>query len=149
MTWRPHLTVAALALHQERLLVVEELIRGVRVLNQPAGHVEDGESILEAVVRETLEETAYHFLPRFVVGTYLWRNPDDGRTTLRFAIAGDITGKDEQRPLDRGIVAAHWLEPAVLRRPEMPLRSPLVLQCAEDFLAGRRYELDLLSHVPG
>jgi 8-oxo-dGTP pyrophosphatase MutT (NUDIX family) len=147
MTWRPHLTVAALAERDGHMLVVEELIRGQRVLNQPAGHVEDGESILEAVIRETLEETAYHFQPTHVVGTYLWRNPEDGRTTLRFALAGQITGHDASRQLDHGIVAAHWLPPERLREPGAPLRSPLVLRCIDDFLEGRRFDLKLLAQL--
>ncbi len=147
MTWRPDLTVAAIVLRDERFLVVEERIAGRAVFNQPAGHVEDGETILQAAIRETLEETAWHFAPRHLVGTYLWRNPANGRTTLRFAIAGDASGHEPSLRLDRGIIAAHWRSRAELLADSARLRSPLVLQCIDDFLAGQRFELESMKYV--
>lgn len=147
MTWRPDLTVAAIVLRDERFLIVEERIAHRVVFNQPAGHVEDGESILQAAIRETLEETAWTFRPQHLVGTYLWRSPSNGRTTLRFAIAGEALAHDPQRRLDHGIIAAHWRTRAELAAEPERLRSPLVLQCIDDFLAGRRYDLAAMTHV--
>ena len=147
MTWRPELTVAAIVQRDTRFLVIEERIADRAVFNQPAGHVEDGESILDAVVRETLEETAWHFVPRHLVGSYLWRNPRNGRTTLRFAIAGDVLTHDPQRRLDRGILGAHWRTREELAAMPERLRSPLVLRCIDDHLAGACHDLALLSHV--
>jgi 8-oxo-dGTP pyrophosphatase MutT (NUDIX family) len=147
MTWRPDLTVAALVQRDDRFLIVEERIRNRLVFNQPAGHVEDGESILDAVVRETLEETAWHFRPRHLLGLYLWRNAESGRSFLRVAISGEVTSHDAQRPLDHGILAAHWLSREQLLAQPSRLRSPLVLSCIDDHLAGRRHDLSALSYL--
>lgn len=147
MTWRPDLTVAAIVARDDRFLIVEERIQGRLVLNQPAGHVEDGESMLAAVVRETLEETAWDFVPRHLVGLYLWRNPANGASILRVAIAGEVTAQESGRRLDTGIVAAHWMtRPALLAQPGR-LRSPLVMRCIDDHLAGNRHSLDALRHL--
>jgi 8-oxo-dGTP pyrophosphatase MutT (NUDIX family) len=145
MTWRPDLTVAAVVEREGRFLLVEERVRGAAVFNQPAGHVEDRESILDAAVRETFEETAWRFEPRHLLGTYLWRNVDNGRSTLRVAIVGEVRDFDPRHVLDRDIIAAHWLTPAelVLRH----LRSPLVLRCIEDWQAGRRFSLEALQFL--
>ena len=147
MSWRPDLTVAAVVQRDERYLIVEERIQGRLVLNQPAGHVEDGESIIDAAVRETLEETAWHFLPRHLLGLYLWRNPANGCSILRVAIAGDVTIQDTAHTLDEGIIAAHWMtREALLARPAR-LRSPLVMRCIDDHLAGQRHDLAALSYL--
>lgn len=147
MTWRPDLTVAAIVQRNDRFLVVEERISERLVFNQPAGHVEDGESIIAATIRETLEETAWHFVPRHLLGIYLWRNPDSGRSFLRVALSGEVEGHEPQRRLDRGIVAAHWLSREQLLAQSARLRSPLVLRCIDDHLAGRRHDLDALTHI--
>jgi len=148
MTWRPDLTVAAILQHDDgRFLVVEERIGDAIVFNQPAGHVEDGESIIAAVVRETLEETAWQMLPRHLVGLYLWRNPVNGRSTLRVAISGDLVAHEASRRLDHGILAAHWMSREALLAQPNRLRSPLVLRCIDDYLAGRRFGLDALTHM--
>jgi 8-oxo-dGTP pyrophosphatase MutT (NUDIX family) len=147
MTWRPDLTVAALVQRDDRFLIVEERIQGALVLNQPAGHVEDGESIIDAAVRETLEETAWHFVPRHLLGLYLWRNPANGASILRVAICGDVTSHDPTRRLDRGIVAAHWMTRAALLARPSALRSPLVIRCIDDFLGGQRHNLAALSYL--
>lgn len=147
MSWRPDLTVAAVVERDGRFLVVEERIGASLVLNQPAGHVEDGESLVQAVIRETREETAWGFEPRHLLGCYLWRNPRNGRTTMRVAIAGDVHDHRPRQPLDRGIVAAHWLTTSELRADGARLRSPLVLRCIEDYLAGARFELAALQQV--
>jgi 8-oxo-dGTP pyrophosphatase MutT (NUDIX family) len=148
MTWRPDLTVAAIAQRDDgRFLVVEERIGNSMVFNQPAGHVEDGESILEAVIRETLEETAWQFVPRHLLGMYLWRNPQNGRSVLRVAFSGEAHAHDTRRRLDHGILAAHWMSREALAAQAVRLRSPLVLQCIDDHLAGRRFGLDALTYM--
>ena len=147
MSWRPDLTVAAIVQRENQFLIVEERIQGALVLNQPAGHVEDGESLIEAAVRETLEETAWHFVPRHLLGLYLWRNPANGASILRVAISGDVTSHDPGRGLDRGIVAAHWMTRAALLARPSALRSPLVIRCIDDFLAGHRHDLAALNYL--
>ena len=147
MTWRPDLTVAAIVQRDGRFLIVEERIQQANVLNQPAGHVEDRESPIDAVIRETLEETAWHFVPRHLLGMYLWRNDANGRTTVRIAISGDVSHHDPNRRLDHGIIRAQWLRRDELAAQATRLRSPLVLLCVDDFLAGRRHDLDVLQQV--
>jgi 8-oxo-dGTP pyrophosphatase MutT (NUDIX family) len=147
MTWRPDLTVAAIVQRDGRFLIVEERIQQATVLNQPAGHVEDRESPVEAVIRETLEETAWHFVPRHLLGIYLWRNDTNGRTTVRIAISGDVSHHDPNRRLDHGIIRTQWLRREELVAQGTRLRSPLVMLCIDDFLAGRRHDLDALQQV--
>jgi 8-oxo-dGTP pyrophosphatase MutT (NUDIX family) len=144
--WKPNVTVAAVVERDGRfLLVEEETAEGLR-FNQPAGHLEEGESLLAACVREALEETAHHFVPDSLVGIYQWPRPQGDITYLRFAFAGQITGEDVGRPLDVGIVRAVWLTPEEMRACRERHRSPLVMQCVDDWLAGRRHALDLIRH---
>lgn len=147
MTWRPDLTVAAVVHRDGRFLIVEERINGATVFNQPAGHVEDRESLVQAVIRETREETAWQFEPRHVLGFYLWRNEDNGRTTLRVAVCGDVTHRDPERRLDHGIIATHWFTREELVARTARLRSPLVLRCIDDCLAGVKFDLASLQHL--
>jgi 8-oxo-dGTP pyrophosphatase MutT (NUDIX family) len=144
--WRPGLTVAAVIEREGRfLLVEEETPDGVR-FNQPAGHVEPGETLAEAVVREALEETRYHFTPQAVVGAYLWQKPGTTTAYLRFAFCGALGAEEATRPLDEGIVRPVWLtrdEVAELARAGRT-RSPLVLAVIDDWLSGRRYSLDVV-----
>lgn len=149
MTWRPDLTVAAIVHRDGRFLLVEERIGSAVVFNQPAGHVEDGESVIQAVIRETLEETAWHFVPQHLLGIYLWRNPRNGHSTLRVAIAGEVDSHDGHRTLDRGIIAAHWLDRDSLLARQSRLRGPLVMRCIDDYLAGTRHDLAALAYLPG
>ncbi len=137
----PEITVAAVTETDGRFLVVEERIDQRLVFNQPAGHVEAGETLLEAVVREVLEETAWLFTANELVGVYLWRHPVTGRTTKRFAFTGVVTDHRDGQQLDEGIVGTHWLTRAELKWREPQLRSPLVLRCVDDYLAGRRQPL--------
>ncbi|MBL8414108.1 MAG: NUDIX hydrolase [Propionivibrio sp.] len=146
MTWKPNVTVAAVLEREGKfLLVEEETDEGIR-FNQPAGHLECRESLTDAVIREALEETGYRFVPQYLVGVYNWRNEARDVTYLRFAFAGEITGHDAQRPLDEGIIAARWLTFDEIRALEDRHRSPLILRCIEDWLAGKRYPLDLITH---
>jgi 8-oxo-dGTP pyrophosphatase MutT (NUDIX family) len=148
MTWKPELTVAAIVAERGRFLIVEERVERQLVFNQPAGHVEDGESLLDAVVRETLEETASIFVPDSLVGIYLWKNPRNGRSYLRVAFTGSLTGHDPARPLDAGIVRTHWFSRGQLLAHRARLRSPLVMRCVDDWLAGARFPLALLQQLP-
>lgn len=145
--YRPDVTVATVVPHEGRLLVVEERVRGETVLNQPAGHLEPGESLLEAATRETLEETAWEVRLTAFVGAYQWVVPESGRAFLRFVFAGEPLRHHEGRELDDGILAAHWLTPAELRAAEARHRSPLVWTCAADWLAGRRLPLDAVRRL--
>jgi 8-oxo-dGTP pyrophosphatase MutT (NUDIX family) len=145
MSWKPDLTVAAIVERQGRFLLVEERIRGRRVFNQPAGHVEDRETLLAAVARETLEETAWHFTPEHLLGIYLWRAPVSGHSTLRLAFIGSVTDHDPIRTLDPPVLATHWLTREEILSRGSALRSPLVMRCIEDYLSGRRLPLDAAS----
>lgn len=147
MTWKPHVTVAAVAEAQGRFLLVQERDAGRRVLNQPAGHLEDGESLLAAVRREVLEETAWAFEPRSIVGIYRWRHPQDGMTFLRFTFAGILLAHDAERSLDPEIERVVWLNGVEARSRKDSLRSPLVLRSIDDYLAGRSWPLALLEDL--
>ncbi len=153
--WRPNVTVAAVIERDGRFLLVEEETPDGLRLNQPAGHLEQGESLTDACARETLEESAWHFVPGALVGIYLWPRPQGEAvkamaarspiTYLRFAFCGEL-GAHEERALDTGIVRALWLSPEEIAATRERHRSPLILQCVADHLAGRRYPLDLLHH---
>jgi 8-oxo-dGTP pyrophosphatase MutT (NUDIX family) len=148
MGWRPSITVAAIVESDGRFLLIEELIGGHRVLNQPAGRVEPGESLLDAVVRETLEETAWHFEPEWLLGVYPWRSPLSQRSSLRFAFTGRAHAHDPKRRLDAPVVAVHWMRREQLLPPPWPLRTPLVLRCIDDYLGGRRLPLSAINDPP-
>jgi 8-oxo-dGTP pyrophosphatase MutT (NUDIX family) len=145
MILKPDVTVAAVAEIDGRFLCVEERISHKLVFNQPAGHVESGETLVEAVIREVREETAWLFEPAALLGIYLWRKPTSNRSTLRFAFTGSVSDHDPTLPLDRGIVGTQWLSRAELQEREPRLRSPLVLRCIDDYLAGRRLPLDAVA----
>lgn len=146
--WKPSATVAAIIEHEGRYLLVEEHTpEGLR-LNNPAGHLDPGESPVQAAAREALEETAHSFVPTALVGIYLSRflRPDRGEdvTYLRFAFCGQLGCAEPGRALDSGIVRTLWLSPDEVRSSVDRHRSPLVLRCIEDHLAGRRYPLDMV-----
>ena len=144
MVWKPSVTVAAVIERDGRFLFVEERIDGRRVLNQPAGHLDPGESLVAACRREVMEETAHRFEPAGLVGVYRWHYPAKDVTFLRFCFLGKILGT-EQRALDKEIVQLHWLTPGELQERTTEHRSPLVQKCVDDYLAGRRFPLDLFS----
>jgi 8-oxo-dGTP pyrophosphatase MutT (NUDIX family) len=147
MVWKPDVTVAAVIEHEGRFLMVEELIGGRRVLNQPAGHLEDGETLIQAVIRETLEETAWAFHPQWLIGTYLWRSPRSGDSTLRFAFTGNGEGPVVDRSLDAVIIATHWMRREQIVAEQARLRSPVVLRCLHDYLAGQRVPLAAVANM--
>ncbi|MEE9343391.1 MAG: NUDIX hydrolase [Gammaproteobacteria bacterium] len=143
--WKPHVTVAAITENEGLYLVVEEKVpEGIR-FNQPAGHLEDGESLIEAVIRECLEETARDFEPEYLVGIYRTRLPDV--TYLRFAFAGSCTQHHKERPLDDGIITTHWLSPGELEQKATLLRSPTVMRSIYDHQNGHRFPLSLLTDL--
>lgn len=145
MSMHPEITVAAIVERHGRFLIVEERIQHRLVFNQPAGHVEEHETLLDAVRRETREETAWGFRPQAVLGTYLWRNPANGVAVMRFAFIGDVVDFDPAQRLDTGIVGTRWLTRSDLAARANRLRSPLVLRCIDDYLAGQRLPLDSVA----
>lgn len=147
--WKPHVTVAAVAERDGRFLLVEELIEGQLVLNQPAGHLDENESLLAAVTRETLEETAWEFEPESLIGLYLWKEPTGGKTFLRAAFAGRCLRHHPGQPLDTGVQRAIWLSRPEIAALQDRLRSPLVLMCIDDYLSGKRFPLDMLRYLNG
>lgn len=147
MSFRPDLTVAAVVEREGRFLLVEERVGSRMVFNQPAGHVERGERIIEAVIRETLEETAWTFVPDALLGVYLWEAVDRQKSFLRITFTGTVHSHDPERQLDRGIARALWLSRDELIARNHRLRSPMVLRCVDDYLAGVRYPLEILQHL--
>lgn len=150
--WQPDVTVATVVADSGKLLCVEERVSGRLVINQPAGHLEPDESLLQAAVRETLEETGWTVQLSAFIGAYQWKAPpradgSDGRHYLRFAFAGELLEHDPERPLDEGIVRALWLSPDELSQAAPQHRSPLVWQVVSDYLGGRRYPLDLARQL--
>ena len=137
-------TVAAVIERDGRLLFVQEKIEGRLVLNQPAGHLDPGESLVAACSREVMEETAHVFEPTSLVGIYRWYYAPKDVTFLRFCFRGKLLGT-EDRALDKEIVATHWLTPAELRNRTPEHRSPLVQKCVDDFVAGRAFPLHVFS----
>jgi 8-oxo-dGTP pyrophosphatase MutT (NUDIX family) len=144
VVWKPSVTVAAVIERDGRFLLVEERIDGRLVLNQPAGHLDPGESLVAACRREVMEETAHQFEPAGLVGVYRWHYAPKEVTFLRFCFFGS-PGNEEKRPLDKEIVRVHWLTPAELKKRAGEHRSPLVQKCVDDYLAGRRFPLGVFS----
>ena len=140
------MTVAALMEQDGRFLLVEEETADGLRFNQPAGHLNEGESLADACAREALEETAWGFTPESLVGIYQWKRPQGDITYLRFAFAGKVGAQDTARKLDEGIVRAMWMTPLEISACQERHRSPLIQQCVGDWLSGRRYPLDLIRH---
>lgn len=148
MIWTPHTTVAAIIEQDGRFLMVEEETGDdTPVFNQPAGHLEEAESLLQAVVRETREETAWGFTPQTLVGVYRWRIGPAGATYLRFCFHGTCHDHRPHQPLDTGILGTAWLTREELAAMPERLRSPLVLSCIDDYLAGQRYPMTLIRDI--
>ena len=141
--WQPHVTVAAIIEHDNKFLFVEEQINGQIFINQPAGHIEENESFTDAVIRETLEETGWHFVPQFLIGIYRWMHPQTGETFLRHCFSGEVTHQEQGFQLDKEILRTLWMDKDELLQHPSELRSPLVSQCIDDYLKGSRYSLEL------
>ncbi len=149
MVWTPRATVAAVIENDGKFLLVEEDAgqQPHTVFNQPAGHLEDGESLIDAVIRETLEETGYDFNPTALSGIYRWIEPNSGDTYLRFCFTGELGQHHPDKPLDDGIIGPHWLTLQEITALGTSLRSPLVKRCLNDYLAGQRFPLSLLTDM--
>ena len=146
MIWKPNVTVAAIIEQKGKFLLVEEHTSQGLKFNQPAGHLEANESLLNAVVREAREESAYEFEPQHLIGIYRWHADISNTTYLRFAYSGHILAHHTEQALDKGIVRTVWMTPEEIRATTPRHRSPLILQCVEDYLAGKRYPLELVTH---
>ncbi|MCB1948759.1 NUDIX hydrolase [Nitrosomonas sp.] len=148
MIWKPNVTVAAIVEQEGKFLLVEETVSPgtTMLLNQPAGHLEAGESLVQAVVRETLEETGYTFSPAWLIGIYHWHSSENDTTYLRFAFSGDVTDFDSDFVREACIVNVGWFDLPQIEASTMRHRSPLVKQCVQDFHAGKRYPIEILTH---
>ena len=145
--WKPNTTVAAIIELDKKFLLVEELTERGNRYNQPAGHLEDGESLIQAVIRETMEESAYEFTPEALLGIYHWKHQHNDTTYLRFAFIGSVGMHYPLQELDDGIVQAVWMDIDEMRDKANLMRSPQVLTCAEDYLAGKRFSLTAITHL--
>jgi ADP-ribose pyrophosphatase YjhB (NUDIX family) len=145
MIWKPHVTVAAVIEQNQRFLMVEENTPTGIAFNQPAGHLEAGESLLEAVKREVNEETAWQFEPKALIAVELWRKTPDSPSFLRFCFSGEVHTHDPAQPLDQDIIQTHWLSYADIMTRQDKLRSPLVLKTLDAYLSGQHHPLSLLQ----
>ena len=148
MSWHPHVTVAAVIERQQKYLLVQEQVEQYTVYNQPAGHWEPGETLIEAARRETLEETGWEFYPAALVGIYCWRHPHKDETFLRFTLCGKCGPERVSDELDEGILHAGWYRAdEIFTLPEHRLRSTMVTQSLQDYLDGKRYDLGLIRDI--
>lgn len=148
MDWQPHITVAAIIERDEKFLLVEEKVEGYIVYNQPAGHWESGETLQEAAARETLEETGWEFFPSALVGIYRWKHPRKDETFLRFTFCGHSSSKQITTQLDKGIIKASWLRAnEIFALPEIKIRSTMVTHSLQDYLDGKRFDINLIHDV--
>lgn len=146
--WTPHATVATIVERDGRFLMVEEYAQGnTPVINQPAGHIEEGETVITAARRETLEETGWSVEPRGLVGLYIYTSPVNGVTYHRYCLFADAIAEVPDAILDEGIIGPRWLTLEELQTTAQ-LRSPMVLTCVEDYVAGKRYPLDVIIEHP-
>jgi ADP-ribose pyrophosphatase YjhB (NUDIX family) len=144
MRFTPHITVATIIENQGRFLLVEEMAAGRAVFNQPAGHLEADESLIQAAIRETLEETGWEVEITALTGIYLYTAPSKGVTYQRVCFAGKALRHHPTLTLDEGIIGPHWLTRTELAKQPERWRSELVLQCIDDYLTGERFPLALL-----
>ncbi|MBH3403995.1 NUDIX hydrolase [Pseudomonas glycinae] len=144
MDWLPHITVATIVEDNGRFLMVEEHKAGRNVLNQPAGHLDPDETLIEAAVRETLEETGWDVEPTAVVGIYLYTAPSNGVTYQRVCFSAKAVKHHPKYQLDDGIVGAKWLTRDELLAQRDNWRSELIIRCIDDYLAGNRFGLELI-----
>jgi len=145
--WKPHVTVAAVVERDNKFLMVEEISDGARAFNQPAGHLEPDEDLVSAMLRETLEESAWIVEPESFIGVYHWLSPANNITYLRFAFSAKPVEHQPQRALDTGIIAAHWMEIDAILEQRALHRGPQVMQCIEDYLHGQRFPLSAVKEL--
>lgn len=145
--FKPHSTVAAIVEQNGKFLLVEEMTDRGNRFNQPAGHLEDNETLIQAVIRETLEESAYDFTPTALLGVYHWKHPHNDTTYLRFAFIGSVGAHYPEQELDDGIIRAVWMTVDEIREKSALTRSPQVLTCIEDYLSGISYPLEVIINL--
>lgn len=145
MSWAPHVTVATIVEDQGRFLFVYEEADGKKVYNQPAGHLDPNETLREAALRETLEETGWTVKLTGVIGVNLYTAPSNGVTYLRTSFIAEAISHDPNRPLDNGIIEAVWLSYEELLARKDQLRSPMTLQIIEEYRSGRRFPLEVVG----
>lgn len=147
MRWTPHATVACIVEREGRFLLVEEMASGKVVINQPAGHLEEGESFVDAARRETLEETGWQVEPEALLGMYTYQAPANGVTYHRFCFIARAISEQAGATLDEGIIRPLWLTREELDQHRDKLRSELVARCIDDYLSGTRYPLDFIQET--
>jgi len=145
MIWKPNVTVAAVIERDGHFLVVEEESADGPVINQPAGHLEENESLETAVIRETLEETGYEFSPTALIGSFLWQNPTNNITYFRVTYTGVVSDEPISSTLDEGIIRTLWMTRSQLEEQQARLRSPIILQTIDQYLLGKTYPLDAVQ----
>ena len=145
MVWKPHVTVAAVIEKDNKFLLVEEQTENGIAFNQPAGHLENGESIITAVKREVNEETAWQFEPVHIIAIQLWRKNPEFPSFLRVCFAGKVHSHNPKQNLDDGIIETHWLNREQIAEKKLQLRSPLVLKTVDAYLSGECHPLSLLE----
>lgn len=145
--FKPNSTVAAIIEQNGKFLLVEEKTDRGNRFNQPAGHLEDNETLVQAVIRETLEESAYDFVPTALLGVYHWKHPHNDTTYLRFAFIGTVGVHYETLDLDDGIIRAAWMTLDEIREKAALMRSPQVLTCIEDYLSGKSFPLEVITNL--
>ena len=145
--WKPNTTVAAIVEQNGKFLLVEEVTERGNRYNQPAGHLEDNETLIQAVIRETMEEAAYEFMPEALLGVYQWKHTHNETTYLRFAFIGKVGKHYPMQALDDGIVQAVWMNIDEIREKAALMRSPQVLTCIEDYLSGKSYPLEVITNL--
>jgi 8-oxo-dGTP pyrophosphatase MutT (NUDIX family) len=144
MVWKPHGTVATIVEKDGKFLLVKEISNGKEVYNQPAGHIEADESVFDAAIRETEEETGYQVSLNKFVGIYIYKAPSNGVTYHRYCFSADIVNYDETAPLDEGIIEACWLSLDEIKAQSEMMRSPIVLKCIEDYINRPHQPLELI-----
>ncbi|MGB0663163.1 MAG: NUDIX hydrolase [Pontibacterium sp.] len=144
MVWTPHSTVATIVEKDGQFLMIEERSGGKLVINQPAGHLEEGERFVDAAIRETQEESAWTVAPEYIVGLYVYKAPSNGVTYHRMCFAAKAIEHHPTQALDTGIVRAMWMTRDEIAAELPRLRSHLVLTCIDDYLAGKSLPLSLI-----
>lgn len=145
--WTAHVTVAAIVEQDGKFLLIEEETNRGNRFNQPAGHLEDNETLSEAVIRETQEEAAYSFTPTALLGIYHWKHEHNNSTYLRFAYIGKVSNHQPEQVLDDGIIRSVWMSIEEIHEKAMLMRSPQVVTCFEDYLKGQSFPLNTINHL--
>ncbi|WP_020560673.1 NUDIX hydrolase [Thiofilum flexile] len=150
MVWKPRVTVASVVMQNNKFLMVEEVNQGRVVINQPAGHLEHGESLLEAVCRETLEETGWKVKPTALLSIMHWQRDDPERVYMRFSFLAEALEAVENAVIDPDIRAVHWLTwDEIISEQRFKWRSPLVMETLNAYQSGVRYPLECLRYYQG